>query len=426
VINSLELSLRTDRSLVRATARSTRFLQIGLVAPAAPAREGRLPINVGLVLDRSGSMEGARKFMLARDAVEQSLRLLRPEDRFTLVVYDTEVDVLMPSSLATPAAKRTALQRLADIAPRGSTDLYDGWMTGATQLLEHLNANGVSRVLLLTDGLANAGITESTALTAAAADLRRRGIATSTFGVGSDFDEVLMRDIAREGGGQCYYIEGPAQIADLLTSELGEALEIVRRGAVLQVALPPGAQCELLNPYRTTHAPGENELRIELGDLTAQQELSLVVRLTFPEDRAGATTSARVGLVGPDALAQEMEAEITWTYADHAANDRQPRDVTVDREVATLYAGRARAEATEANRRGDYRAAQRVLEATVRRIRQYAGHDPELNAIWRALLAEVERFGNEMSLMERKSSFFAAQMCMSSRAPDGKARRRQQ
>src|SRR4051812_10873777 len=101
----MHLSLRTDRSLLRSAARSTRYLMISLTAPTAPPRANRLPVNVGLVLDRSGSMDGERKFDLAREAVVQSLRMLRPEDRFTLVVYDTEIDVLVPSTFATREAK---------------------------------------------------------------------------------------------------------------------------------------------------------------------------------------------------------------------------------------------------------------------------------------------------------------------------------
>ena len=416
----MKVSLRTDRTLLRATARSTRYLMISLSAPIAPARDGRSPIHVGIVLDRSGSMDGARKFALAAEAVAQSLRLLRPQDRFTLVVYDTAVDVLAPSTLATEDAKRMALQRLSDIGPRGGTDLYAGWIIAASQMLEHLSRERVNRVLLLTDGLANAGITEPSALVAAASDLQQRGIATSTFGVGDDFDERLLREIAHESGGQFYFIETPPQIPDLLTSELGEALEVVLRDAMVQIALPPGAECELLNRYRSSPVVGDNTLRVQLGDVVSGQELSLVVRLTFPEDREGATTRVRVSIAGPDVA----EEELSWRYATHAMNDAQPRDRAVDREVAMLYAARARAAAAEANREGDFRRARSVLEATARRIRDYAHDDAELDRLWRALQAQVETFGMvHMSVRELKESVHVNEMRSRNRDAQGKARR---
>jgi Ca-activated chloride channel homolog len=420
----MQLSLRTDRRLLRAGARSTRYLMISLTAPVAAPRAGRLPVNVGIVLDRSGSMDGERKFALAREAVEQSLRMLRPEDRFTLVVYDGEVDILVASSRASRESKRLAVQRLADVCPRGSTNLHGGWTIGAGELAAHLTAESVNRILLLTDGLANEGLTEPALLAAQAAEFRRCGIATSTFGVGEDFDERLLRDIAHEGGGQFYFIETPRQIPDLLTSELGEALEVVVRGAALRIALPAGAEAELLNRYRFSRADGDNELHVELGDLTSGQEASVVVRVKFAAGADRDEAAIQAGVTSGEPMRQEADGEIRWTYATHAENDVQPRDRDVDREVAALYAARARAEATEANRHGDFGRARRVLERTAKRIRAYAAADAELEALWRALLAEVEHFAERpMSAMELKSAFFVAESARRGRGPEGKARR---
>ena len=420
----MQLSLRTDRRLLRAGARSTRYLLISLTAPTAAPRAGRLPVNVAIVLDRSGSMDGERKFALARDAVEQSIRMLRAEDRFTLVVYDTEIDVVVSSTFATPEAKRLALQRIQVVGPRGGTNLHGGWSTGASELAGHLTAESINRVLLITDGLANDGISESAQLVRYAAELHGRGIATSTFGVGEDFDERLLRDIAHEGGGNFYFIETPRQIPDLLTSELGEALEVVARSAALQVALPPGAEAQLLNRFRTTHAVGDNELRVELGDLTSGQELAIVLRVRFHQGELDQRASVRVGVAVPDQLEQLAECEMTWTFASHPENDAQPRDRSVDGEVAALYAARARAEATEANRDGDLLRARRVLEATAARIRSYAGGDPELERLWRQLRSEVTTFAERpMSAMSLKSAMFVAESTVRGRGSDGKARR---
>jgi Ca-activated chloride channel family protein len=419
----MPFSLRTDRRLIRAGSRNTRYLLASIVAPAAAPREGRLPVNVALVLDRSGSMDGERKFELAREGVERALALLRPEDRFTLVVYDTTVDVLTESTEATAEARRLALARLSEVGPRGGTDLHGGWTVGAAQLTRRLDARSVARVLLLTDGLANQGITAPRALAAVAADLRNRGITTSTFGVGADFDERLLRDIAHESGGNFYFVESAVQITDLLTSELGEALEVVARGAALVVDLPAGAEGESLNRNRTSR-DADGALRIELGDLVSGQELEIVVKIRFDVGaaRTGAGVAVRLadraGALGTDT--QRCE----WTYASHDENDAQWRDVVVDRAVATLYAARARAEATEANRDGDYRRARRVLERTADRIGQYAHGDPELEAIWRALRDDVGRYADEvMTAMQLKASFYVAESVAKARASDGKARR---
>src|SRR6476619_3556711 len=98
---TMTLSIRTDRQLIRAAARSNGYVLVNFTAPTAPQREGRRPVNVAFVLDRSGSMSGENKFFLARQAVQQALAMLRPEDRFSLVVYDDRIDVLARSTNAT-------------------------------------------------------------------------------------------------------------------------------------------------------------------------------------------------------------------------------------------------------------------------------------------------------------------------------------
>jgi hypothetical protein len=290
---------------------------------------------------------------------------------------------------------------------------------------EHLSDDGISRALLLTDGQANHGETDRDVLARHAGELRRRGIATSTFGVGDDFDERLLRDIAHEGGGHFYFIEQPAQIPDLLTSELGEALEVTVRRAVVSVQLPRGARAEPLNRFRCTHAAGDRELRLELGDLSSGQEVLAVVRVQFARGEVGETSSVRVAFGPDDVLEPLAEASATWTYAGHAENDRQPRDREVDREVAKLYAARARAEATEANREGDFRRARRALEGTARRIREYAGSDAELQALAVVLGEQVPEYAETaMSARELKVAMYSAEVSSKGRTDDGRARRR--
>ncbi|MBA3343423.1 MAG: hypothetical protein H0T48_16530 [Gemmatimonadaceae bacterium] len=117
------------------------------------------------------------------------------------------------------------------------------------------------------------------------------------------------------------------------------------------------------------------------------QQVEVVVRMKFPQGESHAHVATEARLVGGagDVI---HAASVEWTYASHEENDRQPREREVDRRVAELYAARARAEATEANRRGDFDAARRVIERTATRIRQYAGNDEHLNACWRALSRE--------------------------------------
>ena len=220
------ITVQTDRSLIRTSGQSIRYALASIVAPQVARAHDRAPVNVAFVLDRSGSMGGA-KFQLARRAIDHALCLLRGDDRFSVVVYDEHVTVVVESSLATRGACEDARARLASIHPRGSTDLCAGWLAGCEQVARYIEGEGLGRCLLLTDGLANHGVINHEEIVAHARELRRRGVVTSTFGVGADFDERLLQQMADAGAGHFYFIERAEQIPDLLASELGETLEVV-------------------------------------------------------------------------------------------------------------------------------------------------------------------------------------------------------
>ena len=418
----MTLTAAVDRKLARAGSPSTRYVLVTVRAPAAPARDDRLPVNVGLVLDRSGSMNEQRKFPLARKAVERALAMLRSDDRFALVVYDDSVDVLAASTRATADAKRFALERLASIEPRGSTDLCSGWLRGCEQIAARLRDEEVSRCLILTDGLANHGIVDREEIALHAGELRVRGVRTSTFGVGADFDERLLHDMALEGGGNFYFIKEANQITELLTSELGEALEVTIRRASLCVELPEGADAAPLSRFRSERGAGS--LRVELGDLVSEQELIAVLKIELPRGTVGDRIAVRIALQGDgDYLAEESSTRIEWTYATHEQNDLQPRNTDVDRAVARLYAARARTEAVEANRAGDFDRSRAILRGVAARILTYGSNDPEMRDVAHALTSEERVYGNPMDAMSLKSAYYGAAMVARARDDVGKARR---
>ncbi len=417
----MTLDVQSDRSLIRAGASSTRYVRISFTAPESRAAGARLPVNVALVLDRSGSM-GGQKIALARSAARQALSLLGADDRFAVVVYDQIVDVLVGSTPATSEARRHAKDALARTEARGSTDLCGGWLRGCEQVGLALSEGTVGRCLLLTDGLANHGITDRGELLRHAAELRARGVATSTFGVGADFDERLLRDIAQRSGGHFYFLEHAQQIPDLLASEMGETLEIVARRATLRVELPAGASAEPLGAREFTRR--ERVLEIDLGDLISGQQVELLLTIRFPCGVEGSRVAAGFSLADRDGALDAAAEHLIWTSASRAENDRQPRNRAVDRAVAEAYAARGRDEANERNRAHDPDGARQVLCRTARKIRVYAGQDPELLQLAATLEAEGEdHFGRVFDALELKRNAFAAYAVQSARSSDGRARR---
>jgi Ca-activated chloride channel family protein len=416
----MTLTVRTDRHLIRATHTSSRFLRVEVTAPPAPADHIRPSASLAFVIDRSGSMHGV-KIELAKRAVREAIARLASADRFAVVSYDDQIDVLVESTAATTDARRAALAAIDRLDARGSTNLGEGWLRGCEQVADHLAADGVNRVLLLTDGLANQGMTDTDELAGHAAELRRRGVATTTFGVGNDFDEALLRAMADAGGGHFRFIADERQIVDHISGEVGELLEVTARDVVIGITGPEGIRVETLSPY-PLDTRGERTT-IRLGDLVADQEVEVVLRLRFPYGQVGRQIGALVSVRSADGLLDAGET-LRWTYADDRANDVQPRDREVDRAVARAFADRARTEAIRLNRDDRFGDARSALLGVAERVQAYAGHDADLRAIVAGLRADAEEWSIVQDERSRKVAYSMSYNSLKSRAVDGQALRR--
>jgi Ca-activated chloride channel family protein len=405
------LHLRADRGLICAPGRSRRHLRVEIVAPRRPRKA---PLSLGLVLDRSGSMAG-EKLDLAREGVRRAIRSLDEDDRLSLLAYNERTEVLIRAGAATPAARRVAEKRLGRLEAGGGTDLCGGWLRGCEQVGLGMADGQMGRCLLLSDGLANFGITDPDTIVGHAAELRRRGVTTSTLGVGRDFDERLLRRMAEAGGGSFYFAEHPAQLSDFIAGETGEALKVVAREATLVVELPVGATVASLNPFPSRSEPGRTVF--ELGSLVSDQVLSLLLSVHFPEGTEGESAVVRCRLSDVDA-GLEGSVEQEFRYVDVHANRSQPRDREVEREVAAAYAARTRQRAAALGREGAVEEAREVLRRTAARIRRDAGDDPGLVEVARALESEAARL-RQMDSLDYKRVEYETFRGLLSRGADG-------
>ncbi|MFM2106733.1 MAG: Family ership [Chloroflexota bacterium] len=410
------LEIRTDRRLVRSVHHSTRYALVEVTAPPATSAPVRPRVNVSFVVDRSGSMASRRKLALAKEAVLAGIARLAAADRFSVVAFDEVVDVVAPGAAATSEAKDAAGRHLQPIDPRGQTALSEGWLRGAEQVAAALDPEGVNRVLLLTDGLANHGIVDPTLLERHASELRARGVITSTFGVGEDFDERLLAGMADAGGGAFRYIKGAEEIPALIGSEVGDLLEVTARGAVLHFVGGDGIEVVPLTPFPIERHPSRQS--IVLGDLVADQVVRLVLALRFPLGVPG-------GEIGVEAVLESAtgglsgNSTLRWAFADTEANDRQARDRDVDRVVARSYADRALRDAVTLNRERRWEEARQLLRAVAQRIKGYAGRDEVLIGIVAELERESEAWSRLRHEFERKERYARSSYALKSRLMSG-------
>ncbi|WP_394834555.1 VWA domain-containing protein [Pendulispora rubella] len=412
------MNIGLDRRVVPSRG-DVRYLAVSLEAPEAPSRNERRAVNLALVLDRSGSMEG-KKLERVQEAARHVLRVLRPSDRVSTVAYHDEVKVLTASQPATAEARARAEAALDTLEADGSTNLSGGWLTGCEQVALGLEPAHVGRCLLLTDGLANRGITSPDELVHHASALRERRVTTSTFGVGRDFDEVLLRRLAEAGGGNFYFIEEAGQIPQFVQAEVDETLEITARDVSVQVQAPRGVRVVSLNDF-PAH-PADGGFRFELGSLVSQQLLELVFELHLPpgdEDIALA-----VSLRDRDGVMATAPVTLAIQRAGDAACETAPRDQGVLRLAARLRVARASQAALEQNRAGRMTDARQGLLAEAKALELGSPGDDEVRALAEQLRQKAAQFGEHMDAFSRKQFYYESHRSLKGRALSGKAMRK--
>ena len=415
-----QMNLLTDRSLALGPRGSTHFVIAEIRATQQTTRSERPGLDLGISLDRSGSM-GGNKIDLAREGVATSIRMLRETDRFSLVTFSTQVDVPVPSMFATDDNKLIALSTLRRITATGGTDLFTGYLKSALQVSRDMRENRLSRVLLLTDGQANHGIVDEDEIVGHVEQLRLRGLITSTIGLGADFNESLLKRMAASGGGNSYFVEHSEQLPDVLSGEVGDTLEVTDRDVVLEVRVPAGMHVEPMDTSRLTVVPGG--LRIQLGDLVSGQTVRVVFEVRVPAQGVEPSTTLEFVLERAGEDATEVKTGLEFVYAAQVDYMRQPVDHEVLQHAYPTYSARARRLAAELNARHEYSAARRTMQEAYERLSALAGDDPAAYEHLDALRNDTDRHGYRMDPMESKRRGYEADHWLRDRDHRGRPRR---
>jgi Ca-activated chloride channel family protein len=267
------------------------YLLVKVEGPPEESGREPLPINLSVVIDRSGSMAG-EKLEYVKQAALALVRRLGGKDRLGLVAYDTTVQTLLAPQQVTDKTRFNRAVR--GIRSGATTNLSGGWMAGCSQVGSALSDRGVNRVLLLTDGLANVGITEPPRLEALARQKRAAGISTTCFGVGMDFNEDLLTRMAAAGGGAFNFIDSPDQAPAFFAEELADLSNVVGQNLTIRVETESAVRAvSQLYDYPRHHDRGA--LVYQLGDLYAGEYQAARDLLREDRFRLSAGDVLRVG-----------------------------------------------------------------------------------------------------------------------------------
>lgn len=327
--------------------------------PKSASARTRADLTLALVIDRSSSMEGA-PLAHAVKAARHIVDHLGGGDRCAIVVYDHEANVLVP---ATPAADKARFHAALDrVASRGSTNLHGGWLAGAETLAPFAAETGIARVLVLSDGCANQGLTDTDEIARQAERLAATGVTTSTLGLGRHFNEQLMSELARAGRGRAYY----GETADDLMGPFREEFDLLNAIAARKVAFTPratpGIGVEVLNDY-----PRDAGGRVLLPDIAWNAEAWVMLRLTVPAHMLSTARmidvlSCTVAFTDLDGKAHAFgSGALSLPIVDPAAFGAMAEDDLVVRRATELHAAAIQIAARDAALRENWDEVERLL-----------------------------------------------------------------
>ncbi len=397
------------------------YLMARFIAGSAPEEHTRRPLNISLVIDRSGSMAG-EKIDYTRQAAQFLVQNLSIHDTLSIVLYNDKVEtLLMPEKVQ---RKDVISQRIASIKPSGTTNLSSGWLEGCTLVKRHFDSQQVNRVILISDGLANRGVTDSAQLVSMVQQKFNERITTTTMGLGSDFNEDLLIAMASAGGGTFYFIESPEVTPQIFQNELKGLLSVVGQNLTVGILPTRGVQVvSQLNAY-PEHSDGDYTA-FRMGDIFGDEVKALVLELDLP---------------GYSDIGKKQIALLRFEYDELSQNETHHRIIEipvmvhigvetsvpllpnpdVNQSVMLLKAAQARKQAIKAADTGAFQSAAQLLRDVANEIGDHV--DDERLAEERDALRQqaqmIEKGAEAYNVYSRKTLSTQAFYTMTSRHQD--------
>ncbi len=343
------------------TAGGKVYLRLSLKAAVGKPRESRTPVNVALVLDRSGSMQGPR-IAAAKEAAEMALTRLGPTDWVSLVAYNHNVDVLAPAARLT--SHDDMLAAIKGLIANGNTGLYAGVVEGAREVRKNRTERIINRVILMSDGLANVGPSTPAELAELGRKLGGEGISVTTIGLGLGYNEDLMQKLAGASDGNHAFAEKPEDLVKIFNAEFGDALSIAAQDIEIIIECENG-----FRPQRILGREAEiegNRVKLKIAALNGGIERYVVLELDA--DAVAAATTRPVARVDVryldlDAGARrEANASADVRFSGDSAEQEASRDADVMSKIAVQVATETSERAVDLRDKGDVAGARKALE----------------------------------------------------------------
>lgn len=399
---TLRMEGRLGHSTLAAGRSAETFVHLDLTTDVETKAASDVPVNLSIVIDRSGSMQGQR-MSNALSAARGMIGRLRNGDTVSVVAYNTNSTVVVPPTTLTDLTRTDVSLGLRDIEARGNTCISCGIEAGLDQLSRRTGA--VNRMLLLSDGEANVGIRDEDGFRRLAARARGTEASVSSIGVDVDYNERLLLAVSVASNGRHYFVENPGSLPGIFDQEFRTLVETVATGAEVAVELAAGV--ELVEVFDRTFRQDGNRVTIPMGTFARGDEKSLLMRVRTTRADAGDRDIAKVALRFDDRIEGtpgSCDGELVSVVTD------DPRKVAALDPIVETRLARAETLAAlgQANAQfaaGDADAAAGVLRNARTRIRKRKKRSR--NSAPASALPKVDRdFERQIGALEKAQSGF--------------------
>ncbi len=327
VASRIKMDVGMASTVVSADKKQVGYLKVGLTGFELSS-EKRTPVNVAIVIDRSGSMHG-EKIAKAREAAILAVDRLNADDIVSVVAYNDTVSVLVPATkVSDREAIRAGIERLD---ANGSTALFAGVSKGADEVRKFISRGRVNRVILVSDGLANVGPSSPSALADLGAALAKERIGVTTIGLGLDYNEDLMTQLARKSDGNSGFANTSADLVRLMKAEFGDVLAVVAQELVVRIDCADG-----IRPIRVLGREAEiagQTVRVQMNQLNAGQEKYVLLEVELPATRSGKTLEVASAKVSYANMATRSTDTLTGAARVRFSDAQGDIEASADREV---------------------------------------------------------------------------------------------
>ena len=358
----INLTFKNEKNGVSKTSQNEIYTLIQLSSNSKTATSIRTPLNIAVALDRSGSMRGM-PLEEAKLCVEMMIDRLSSEDHFSLITYDNDVDVVVP---ATKASNKEWLKaHVRSIRSGGMTALYDGWSSAAAEAAKNVTKKSISRVLLLSDGQANEGLTDQDEIASHCAQMASVGVSTTTYGLSENFNENLMSAMAKSGKGMAHYGQTADDLADPFQSEFDLINALTARNLNLHLIAEPGVQFDVMNQF-SRNTDGS----FVLSDLAEGGELWALLKISVSSENLDRAKDGKIRILSAFLDYQNMDGDPCRTEQAHLSldlvSDQKYKSLPVEELVSLrkieLEAANLQDAARVAARRFDWTEVNKLIE----------------------------------------------------------------